>query len=202
MWLQVRSPFVAAAVLLATVAVLVGVDVVGDLASGASGWHVAVELAAVALAVGGAVALGWRARREVGELRRDLSATREEAERWRRDAEELLRGLGEAIDEQFARWELSPAEREVGLMLLKGLSLREIAEARGTSERTARQQARAIYAKAGLANRSELAAFFLEDLLLPPRAATADARGAPAAGCVKRQMPLRRPSHGPKRGRA
>lgn len=190
---MMRSPFVAASILLATVAVLVGVDLVGDLASGASGWHVVVELAAVALAVGGAVALGWHAREEVRTLRRDLSATREEAERWRRDAEELLRGLGDAIDEQFARWDLTPAEREVGLMLLKGLSLRETAEARGTSERTARQQARTIYAKAGLANRSELAAFFLEDLLLPPRAGAADA-GDEAGG--RTGAPRREPHTG------
>lgn len=191
MYCTMRSPFVAASILLSTVAVLVSADVVGDLASGASGWHVVVELVAVALAVGGAVALGWRAREEVRELRRDLSATREEAERWRRDAEELLRGLGDAIDEQFARWELTPAEREVGLMLLKGLSLREIADVRGTSERTVRQQARAVYAKAGLANRSELAAFFLEDLLLPPR------EGGAHAGDERRRRngPARRQPH-------
>ena len=166
---DVRSPLAVASVLLGIVAVLVGVDVVGDLAAGASGWHVAIELAAVALALGGAIGLGRRARTELRALRRDLSASREEAERWQREAQELLRGLGEAIDEQFDRWELTPAEREVGLMLLKGLSLREIAEAHGTTERTARQQARSVYAKADLGNRSELAAFFLEDLLLPPR---------------------------------
>lgn len=43
-----------------------------------------------------------------------------------------------------------------------------MARARGTSERTARQQALAVYRKAGLAGRAELSAFFLEDLLLPP----------------------------------
>ena len=71
----------------------------------------------------------------------------------------------EAIDRQFDRWELTPAEREVGLLLLKGLSLREIAEVRGTSERTTREQARNVYRKGGLAGRAELSAFFLEDLL-------------------------------------
>jgi DNA-binding NarL/FixJ family response regulator len=79
-----------------------------------------------------------------------------------------LRGLGEAIDRQFVRWHLTPAEREVGLLLLKGLSHKEAAAARSTSETTIRQQALAIYRKSGLRNRSELSAFFLEDLLLPP----------------------------------
>jgi DNA-binding NarL/FixJ family response regulator len=51
--------------------------------------------------------------------------------------------------------------------MLKGLSHKEIAAARATTETTIRQQALAIYRKSGLGNRSELSAFFLEDLLLP-----------------------------------
>ncbi len=97
----------------------------------------------------------------------DLEASRAEAERFGADARELLRGLGEAIDRQFTRWALTPAEREVGLLLLKGLSHREVAAMRSTAEITVRQQALAVYRKSGLANRSELSAFFLEDLLLP-----------------------------------
>jgi DNA-binding NarL/FixJ family response regulator len=50
---------------------------------------------------------------------------------------------------------------------LKGLSHKEIAEVRRTSERTVRQQAREVYGKAQLAGRAELSAFFLEDLFLP-----------------------------------
>ncbi len=83
------------------------------------------------------------------------------------EAAEALRGLGEAIDAQFERWGLTPAEREVGLLMLKGLSHREIAEARSIGEATVRQQAQALYRKSGLRNRSDLSAFFLEDLLLP-----------------------------------
>jgi len=96
--------------------------------------------------------------------------------RWRAEAEEALRGLGAAIDRQFERWGLSPAEREVALHLLKGLSLKDAALERKTSERTVRQQALAVYRKAGLAGRAELAAFFLEDLLLPPGEAVAPRR--------------------------
>jgi DNA-binding NarL/FixJ family response regulator len=50
-------------------------------------------------------------------------------------------------------------------LLLKGFSLVEIGEFRNTSEKTVRTQLSAIYAKAGLKNRAEFAAFFLEDLL-------------------------------------
>lgn len=88
-----------------------------------------------------------------------------------------------AIDRQFERWGLFAAEREVALLLLKGLSHKEVASARETSERTVRQQALAVYRKAGLSGRAELAAFFLEDLLLPaPEAARARPPGSPVGG--------------------
>ena len=76
-------------------------------------------------------------------------------------------GLGNLIERQFSQWSLSGAEAEVALLLLKGLSLKEIAELRETSERTTRKQAQAIYRKASIAGRAELSAFFLEDLLSP-----------------------------------
>ena len=83
------------------------------------------------------------------------------------EAREALDSLSRSIDHQFDRWELSPAEREVALLLLKGFSLKEIAALRATAERTARQQSLAVYRKADLAGRAELSAFFLEDLLAP-----------------------------------
>lgn len=64
-------------------------------------------------------------------------------------------------------WNLTPAERGVAQLQLKGLRHRDIAELRRTSERTVRQQALNVYRKSGLNGRSDLAAFFLEDLLLP-----------------------------------
>ncbi|MCP5363623.1 MAG: response regulator transcription factor [Hyphomicrobiales bacterium] len=51
--------------------------------------------------------------------------------------------------------------------MLKGLTHKEIAVLRETSEATVRQHATAIYRKSGLSNRSQLTAFFLEDLLAP-----------------------------------
>ena len=160
----------AAGAAFALIAVLVGADVLGDTRSG-TGWaHAAIETALMAIALAAATALWWRVgtlRRRARLLARDLDAARTEAERWRGDAEEILRGLGAAIDSQFQRWGLSEAEREVALLLLKGLAHKEIAEVRATSERTVRQQSLAVYRKAGLAGRAELSAFFLEDLFLP-----------------------------------
>jgi len=51
------------------------------------------------------------------------------------------------------------------MLLLKGLSIKEIAALRETHEKTVRQQASAIYRKAGVAGRHAFAAWFIEDLL-------------------------------------
>ncbi|MCF8058419.1 MAG: helix-turn-helix transcriptional regulator [Bacteriovoracaceae bacterium] len=77
------------------------------------------------------------------------------------------KGLSDAIDEEFNRWALTPSEKEVGIMLIKGLGYSEIANARAISERTARSQGSSILMKSGLKNKSELIAYFLEDLLYP-----------------------------------
>lgn len=168
-----------AVALFAVIAVLIAVDLAADSQTGVDRGHLALEGLVMAMAVVGVSAL-WRgflsAERRAARLTVDLDAARAEAERYREEAREALQGLGEAIDGQFDRWQLTEAEREVGLLMLKGLSHREVAEIRHTSEATVRQQALMVYRKSGLANRSELSAFFLEDLLLP-RAALANAAG-------------------------
>jgi len=161
------------AVLLLAMTLLVGADMTLDVHAGTPLAHMSVDLLIAALGLGGALAL---AARLLGTLRRahalqDRLRTAEgEAQRFREESRAYLRGLAVAIDRQLVRWALSPAEREVVLLLLKGLSLKEIGEVRGCSERTVRHQARAVYRKAGLAGRIELAAFFLEDLLVPEEA--------------------------------
>lgn len=159
-----------ATALFATIAIVMAIDIVSDARAGTDWEHLATEGGAMALALAGVVAL-WRgfreASRRAARLDVDLVAARRAADRFREEAREALAGLGQAIDTQFERWALTPAEREVALLMLKGLSHREVAEVRATSEATVRQQALSVYRKAGLRNRSDLSAFFLEDLLLP-----------------------------------
>jgi DNA-binding CsgD family transcriptional regulator len=129
-----------------------------------------IEPALIVVTAAGVVYLLGRMRRQHQEqlsLIRDLEVARAEGAQWRSDMREVLKGLGSAIDAQFDRWQLTPAEREVALLMVKGLSHKEIAAVRDSSERTVRQQARSIYAKANLSGRAALSAFFLEDLLLP-----------------------------------
>lgn len=167
---------------LTTVLLLLGLDVLADTLRWGGPWHVVLEVVmAVILSVG--IAMLWRrfsrerARARaldvrLGETRRvlentseSLAGARAEAETWRLEAKKAAAGLASAIDEAFGVWGLSRGESEVGFLLIKGLAHKEIAELRGTSERTVRDQAGAIYRKAGVGGRAELSAYFLEDLL-------------------------------------
>lgn len=133
-------------------------------------YHVVFEVGLIVLALALLTTLwrGWRgASREAANLYRTLEARRAERDRWRESAQKLLEGLGSAIDAQFKEWDLTPAECEVALELLKGHSHKRIAKRTDRSERTVRQHAVAVYRKAGLGGRAELSAFFLEDLMLP-----------------------------------
>ena len=161
----------------ALIATLASIDLVGDLREGTTLRHALVE-GAIVLAGAVGVALLLRrlhvlrqrerlAREQAGELAHDLVRARAEGAQWRDEAKDLLAGLGALIDRQFARWALTAAEKDVALLLLKGLSHKEVAHARGVGEATVRQQATAIYKKAGVGGRHDLSAFFLEDLLAP-----------------------------------
>lgn len=160
---------------LGAIAGLIAWDLTSDYGDGVGWLHLALELAVLALAAGLFALIliqRLRAGRRLRQLERSLTVRTEEAETWRTRYQGTLDGLGRAIQAQFRDWALSEAEAEIGLLLLKGLSLKAIAAVRGTGERTVREQARAVYRKAGLSGRSELSAFFLEDLLLPADPAT------------------------------
>lgn len=154
---------------------LIGIGGTVDLAlDKPSNWfsvHVVYEVVMIAASLTGVVVLWrrWRrAERAAASWRDAVEAHRAERDAWRASAQTALDGLGRAIDERFRGWALTPSEREVALLLLKGESHKRIARLTDRSERTVRQHAVAVYDKSGLHGRAELAAFFLQDLMLPP----------------------------------
>ena len=130
-------------------------DISADLAARDESWlHILVE-SMVFLAVSMVLF------RELRRLRRLKAELFEERGRTARLSGELLT----VMLKQFKEWGLSPSEHDIALLLIKGLSMKEIAEARQVKEKTIRQQATAIYAKSGYTGRHELAAHFIEDLM-------------------------------------
>lgn len=73
--------------------------------------------------------------------------------------------LYRVIIKKFDEWSLSESEKDIALLIIKGLSMKEISGLREVKEKTVRQQATGIYNKTGLAGRHELAAYFIEELL-------------------------------------
>lgn len=157
---------------LLTIVVSGVVDLILDAPDSWRSFHVLYELALImgSLALTVALWFRWaRAERSLLTARRALEERQAERDAWRASAEKALQGLASAIDDQLAGWGLTPAEREVALLLLKGKSHKAIAYETGRSERTVRQHAVTVYQKSGLAGRAELSAFFLEGLALPTR---------------------------------
>ncbi len=69
------------------------------------------------------------------------------------------------LSERLAEWGLTPAERDVALFAIKGMSTAEIAQLRHTSEGTIKAQTNAIYRKAGVSGRAQLISLFIDDLI-------------------------------------
>ena len=141
----------AAAAIIAGLALYIGLDLIED--PDATLMDIVLHLLEVTplvLTTVGIVVLFQVTRRQRDEhlqVIRDLEIARVQGQRWRSEARAHLKGLGDAIDNQFSRWNLTEAEREVALLLLKGLSSKEVAAVRATSERTVREQARSIYSQ-------------------------------------------------------
>lgn len=103
------------------------------------------------------------------KVQNQIDGAQKNAEESRQKIEGLRLELGhfksqfrDEIDQQFLTWKFSKAESEVALLLLKGLSLKEISETRGSNEKTVRTQCTSVYKKSGLSGRHQLSSYFLD----------------------------------------
>ena len=78
---------------------------------------------------------------------------------------ELSGAFMDMVLARFADWELTPAESDVALFVVKGMTTAEIADLRGTSEGTIKAQTNGIYRKAGISSRSQLVSLLIDDLI-------------------------------------
>jgi DNA-binding CsgD family transcriptional regulator len=129
-------------------------DVIGDLREDPGSVHFIFEAFVTGTLVLGILFGAFALRRTIELLRAQDQALA------------VARGaLSDVIDRQFQSWALTPAERDVGFLALKGLDVAEIAELRGAAQGTVRAQLTRIYSKAGVSGRAQFAAFVVEDLL-------------------------------------
>jgi DNA-binding CsgD family transcriptional regulator len=147
-------------------------DVTEDLQNGSSMAHVIKEIIIVCMGLLVLVTLWFKffsSNKKNQRLIADIKILNSDLEKYKNETKALAQGLSLKIDAQLKSWGLTPAEQEVALLLLKGLSNAEIAQVRSSSESTVRGQVNALFKKSHMHGRSEFSAFFLEDILVMDR---------------------------------
>jgi len=145
-----------------------GADLVADLSHGVDIEHMVKEAIIVSISI---IAIAWllwglhQQRLEIRALQQELETTTSPQTTPKKYVLEARKELGHVVTQQFSEWMLTASEIDVGWLLLKGLSLKEIAMVRSTQEKTVRQQASSIYKKAGVSGRHVFSAWFIEDIL-------------------------------------
>ena len=86
-------------------------------------------------------------------------------------ASSALQGV---IESHFDEWKLTASERDVATLMVKGLSISEIAGVRGSAEGTVKAHLNAIYRKADARNRAEVLSHIMDTLIDKPLLGPAD----------------------------
>lgn len=156
------------AIALSIIMILNFFDVLTDIELGVPIWHIVEESIIVLISGLGASYLIFDIHKRSKQLRQ-LAETLSESHRHLDNITEKMlqarKEYSEVIHQQFDDWKLTEGEQQVGMLLLKGLSFKEIAAVRSTKEKTVRQQASTIYGKTNLEGRHEFSGWFFEDFL-------------------------------------
>lgn len=137
MW-QFRSQEVFFVMLLVIITLLTTSDLISDYLEGTEAWHLAVEALVVLLSVGGIAYLLQAFIKRQGELEQlklQLAETNDHLSEARQQIRTAGQEYTQVIQKQFDTWQLTPSEKEVASLLLKGLSFDEIANVRNTKEK-------------------------------------------------------------------
>jgi DNA-binding NarL/FixJ family response regulator len=161
----------AIAAILGVIMLLNLADVVTDVSLGVPRWHILEEIIIVLAAAFGMLYLILEMRRrtkQLDQLKLTLSDSDQQLAHITNEMRSARHKYSEVIHQQFDQWQLTVSEQQVAMLLLKGLSFKEISAVRNTKEKTVRQQASAIYAKSGVDGRHAFSAWFLEDFMVTP----------------------------------
>lgn len=145
-----------------------GIDVFIDIGLDVPVWHVLQESAIALISGVAAIYLIMDIRKRsksLVKLASELKAADSQITSLNSKIGKERKQYGHIIKQQFNEWSLTEGEQQVGILILKGLSLKEISSVRNTKETTVRQQASSLYSKSNLLGRHEFSAWFLEDFL-------------------------------------
>ncbi len=155
-------------IILVIIAISSGMDMTIDLTHGAATDHIVKETLLLFISL---VTIAWLIHgihsqsSQISDLKHQLEEARNPKQPAQDYVIEARKQFCDVVNQQYRDWNLTSSEAEVGWLLLKGLSLKEIAAVRNTLEKTVRQQASSIYKKAEVSGRHAFAAWFIEDLM-------------------------------------
>lgn len=159
-----RSRIVYAVIMIALIAGEI-VDVLGDfLREGFTIW-LCQDVALLLLVSVGVTYILYTSAADLRGMHIHLEQARQDVASFRSRNQDAIVAMREAILSQFSVWGFTPAESRIADLLIRGYSSRQIAGMLGRSERTVRNQTLAIYRKSGMTGRSDLSAFFLQDIM-------------------------------------
>lgn len=90
---------------------------------------------------------------------------KERAERQSQSLYHLKQDFDSLVTAKFSTWGLTPAERDVALLLLRGLPSDKIADLRKVTLGTIKVQAHSVLQKAGVSSRVELMSLFMDEFI-------------------------------------
>lgn len=97
--------------------------------------------------------------------RQAMRRTARERDRAQTDLRSLRGDFDAILRHHFARWKLTPTQTDVALLVLRGLTIEQISQARVCAAGTVKAHLNAIYRAGGFATRGELVGFFMDELL-------------------------------------
>lgn len=90
---------------------------------------------------------------------------RRQSERNEQTIASLQGSFERVLAEKFDAWNLTAAEKDVTLLIIKGLSVNDIAGARQTAPGTVKAQSSSIFRKIGVSSRTELMSQVLDEFI-------------------------------------
>lgn len=153
--------------LFSIIVISISIDLYSDIQENLPLKHFIHELGLLSLSLVAAIyqmLLIFKRDQEITSFARRVNDLETEKAAFKQQFAKVKNDFSQVLDQQFTTWGLTPVEKDIALLLIKGMGMKEISQTRSTSEGTVRQQAATIYRKSGLIGRKELAAFFLDEL--------------------------------------
>lgn len=158
-----RNAVFAGMVVLLSCMAFFGFDVVADLVEHGLGGmgYTAEELVHLVFEMLAVAGLGYA----TVTFRAYLRLLQAEAERSKETIHMLRGNFDEVLHQKFEQWGLTAAERDVTLLIIRGLSVAEIAAARNTAQGTIKAQTTSIFRKIGVGSKTELMSTIIDEFL-------------------------------------